>query len=202
MRPASLPGRRIGILGGSFDPPHIGHFICARRVAEQLHLDRILLIPANIQPHKPEGAVASASDRFQMTAAAARLDLLFKASGLEINRGGISYSVDTLEELSSLYGVDGAELTLILGADAAADLPRWRAPERLFDLASIAVMTRPQASFESLPPDWRKRLITVATPSIEISSTEVRRRIREGLPTSWMIPKPVERIIRERRLYR
>jgi len=193
--------RKIGILGGSFDPPHWGHFLSARAVAEKLQLERVLVIPANIQPHKLEGSVAPAELRLKMASAACRLDPLFRVSDIEIARGGVSYTVDTLRQLVVKYPLDKYSLFLILGADAAAELPRWREPEVILKLATLAVMDRAEAALSQLPEEWLLRIIRTPTPNIEISSTEIRRRVAAGLPVSWFVPPAVEKTIRRYSLY-
>jgi len=193
--------RRIGILGGSFDPPHLGHFLCARAVAEKLQLDRVLVIPANIQPHKLEGSIVSPELRLKMTSAACRLDPLFQVSDLEIQRGGVSYTVETLRELVVKYPLGSNSLYLILGADSAADLPRWKEPEEILQLASLAIMDRAGALLTELPVGWAKKIVRTVTPNVDISSTEIRRRISVGLPITWLVPGSVERIIRRESLY-
>jgi len=136
-----------------------------------------------------------------MTRAACRYDHLFRASAIEIARGGVSYTIDTLLYLAKKHPPSECELVLIIGGDAAADLPRWRDPERIFELAAVALMDRADSSSPDLSERWLKRIIKVNTPRIDVSSSDIRRRIAEGLSISWLTPAPVEGIIRRNHLY-
>lgn len=193
--------RRIGVFGGSFDPPHIAHLICARAAAEELGLERVLVVPAAVQPHKPEGAGAPGASRLRMVAAAVADDPLFEICAVEIERGGVSYTAETLAELAGRYPAPEFGLVLIVGADSLADIRRWKDPPQIFRLAEVAAMTRPGALVESLPSEWERRIIRVATPLLDVSSSDIRRRAAEGLSLSYLVPPAVEEIIRAERLY-
>lgn len=192
-----MPPRRprLGILGGSFNPIHHGHLIVATRVAEALGLERVLVIPAARAPLKDPRELAPARDRWEMVKRAIRGDPLFEACDLELRRGGISYTVETLRELQRRRPAD---YRLILGADAARLLPRWKEVGEVLRLARIAVAARPgDGTVQGLP---KKDIVEV--PLLEISGTEIRDRVRRGLSIRYLVPAPVERYIHRRGLYR
>lgn len=191
-----MPRRpRLGILGGSFNPIHHGHLIVATRMAEDLDLERVLLVPAAVAPLKDPGELAPARDRWEMLRRAIRGNPLFEACDLELRRGGVSYTVDTLREL---HRRRPADYRLILGADAARLLPRWKEAAEVLRLARPAVAARPgHGTVPGLP---KKDIVEV--PLLEISGTEIRDRVRRGLSIRYLVPDPVERYIRRRGLYR
>jgi len=190
-----IPVRSIGLLGGSFDPVHHGHLIAGRIAAEALGLDELRFVPAREQPFKQGRHGAPAADR------AAMLDLAvagapgFAVERVELDRPGPSYTVDTLKALRARD--PGAELTLLLGADAAAELDAWHRAEELPGLARIVVFGRPGAPMPATP------LITgtVEVPAIEISATEIRARVRAGRPIRYWVPDAVAEYIARHRLY-
>jgi nicotinate-nucleotide adenylyltransferase len=192
----NMPRRpRLGILGGSFNPIHHGHLIVATRMAEDLDLERVLLVPAAVAPLKDPGELAPARDRWEMLRRAIRGNPLFEACDLELRRGGVSYTVDTLREL---HRRRPADYRLILGADAARLLPRWKEAAEVLRLARPAVAARPgHGTVPGLP---KKDIVEV--PLLAISGTEIRDRVRRGLSIRYLVPDPVERYIRRRGLYR
>jgi nicotinate-nucleotide adenylyltransferase len=195
---------RIGILGGTFNPPHLGHLICAQEAYLQLGLDRVTLIPARVPPHKPVEDEPGAEHRLELCRLAIQGDERFDVSEVEVARQGPSYTVDTLEELHS--SAPEHELFLIVGGDIAAGLPGWHRPERVLSLATLAVAKRRGTSraavdgaLRSLPGGERARFFRM--PRIGISSTMLRDRVRAGLTIRYYVPDPVERYIDEHRLY-
>lgn len=198
-------GRRIAILGGTFDPPHFGHLALAEDVRFGLGAERVLLIPAAQQPFKTHDESAPAEHRLAMTRLAVAGEPGFDVSDLEIRRGGVSFTVDTLEQLRMEHG--DAELFFAVGADAALELGDWRRPERIFELATIAVVRRPGfavdlRALERELPGARGRLIEIGGPNFDISSTELRLRLREGRPARFWLPRSVYDYIQEQHLYR
>jgi nicotinate-nucleotide adenylyltransferase len=187
---------RLGVLGGSFNPIHHGHLITAAHAAEAVKLDRVLFIPVAVSPLRSASILASPRDRWTMLKAAIRGDARFEASDLELKRGGRSYTVDTLRELRKSTG---ARLYLILGADSAAQLHRWKSPEEIGRLATLVVLARPGGP--KLRPIPLRHLL-VDAPLLEISSTEIRARARAGRPLRYFVPEAVDRHIRKKRLYR
>ncbi|MDQ6729729.1 MAG: nicotinate-nucleotide adenylyltransferase [Actinomycetota bacterium] len=195
---------RVGILGGTFNPPHLGHLICAQEAHRELGLDRVLMIPARIPPHKPVEHEPGAEHRLTLCRLAIDGDERFEVAARELSRDGLSYTVDTLSELSA--NDPDAELFLIVGGDIAAGLPRWREPERVLELATVAVAKRRgtarssvDAALESLPGGERAQFFSM--PRIGVSSTLVRRRVRSGQPIRYLVPDAVAGYIAEHRLY-
>jgi nicotinate-nucleotide adenylyltransferase len=198
--PAPERPTRVGIFGGTFDPPHAGHVAAARAVSEQLGLDRLLLVVAN-DPWQKSGqrAVSSAADRYALTEALAREIPGAEASRLEIERGGPSYSVDTAEEILAEAGGTPVDLYLVVGADLVPDLGSWHRVEDLQRLVTLAIVSRPTGPVSDVPPAWRAQWVN--GPQVPISSSEVRDRLAEGRPVDGMVPEPVIRCIRRRALY-
>ena len=186
---------RLGLLGGSFNPIHHGHLITAVRAAEAARLDRVLFIPAAVSPLKTARSLAPARDRWSLLKAALRGNPLFAASDVELRRGGPSYSVETLRELRRK---SDARLFWILGTDAARLLPRWKEIDEVRRLAEFVIVTRPG---DSIPRELSKESI-VRAPLLEISSSEIRDRVRKGLSVRYLVPDSVERLIRRKGLYR
>ncbi|HKO29133.1 MAG TPA: nicotinate-nucleotide adenylyltransferase [Solirubrobacteraceae bacterium] len=196
---------RIGILGGTFNPPHLGHLICAQEAYLQLGLDRVTLIPARIPPHKPVEDEPGAEHRLELCRLAIRGDEeRFAVSDLEIGREGPSFTVDTLEALHS--SAPDHELFLIVGGDIAAGLPNWHEPERVLSLATLAVAERPGTSRAAVDEALSalrggERTCFFGMPRIAISSTMLRERARIGQPIRYYVPDAVEGYIKRRRLY-
>jgi nicotinate-nucleotide adenylyltransferase len=195
---------RIGILGGTFNPPHLGHLICAQEAYLQLGLDRVTLIPARIPPHKPVEDEPGAEHRLELCRLSIRGDERFQVSDLEIGRDGPSYTVDTLEALHS--SSQDHELFLIVGGDIAAGLPNWHEPERVLSLATLAVAQRRGTSRTAVDSALRtlrgaERTCFFRMPRIAISSTMLRERARSGQPIRYYVPDAVEGYIKRRRLY-
>ena len=196
---------RIGILGGTFNPPHLGHLICAQEAYLQLGLDRVTLIPARIPPHKAVEDEPGAEHRLELCRLAVRGDEeRFDVSGAEIDREGPSYTVDTLEELHAR--APDHQLFLIVGGDIAAGLPGWREPERVLSLATLAVAKRRGTSQEtvgeavgSLRGGERAQFFHM--PRIGISSTMLRDRVRAGQPIRYYVPDALVSYIERHRLY-
>lgn len=195
---------RLGIIGGTFNPPHLGHLVCAQEAYLELDLDRLMLIPARLPPHKPVDDEPGAGHRHELCKRAVAGDERFGVSGIEIARPGPSYTVDTLEELHSQ--APESELFLILGGDVAAGLPRWREPERVLSLATVAVAKRRGTTrssvddaLQSLRGGDRARFFQM--PRIGISSTLVRRRARGRVSIKYLVPDAVASYIEEHSLY-
>ena len=195
---------RLGILGGTFNPPHLGHLICAQEAYIQLGLDQVMLIPARIPPHKPVEDEPGAEHRLALCRLAVEGDARFTVSEVEIDRTGPSYTVDTLEELHSQ--APDNELFLILGGDVAAGLPYWREPERVLSFATIAVAKRRGTSKSAVDQALSSirggdRVQFFRMPRIGISSTQVRRRAKAGVSIKYIVPDAVASYIAEHGLY-
>ena len=187
---------RIGVLGGSFNPPHNGHLIIASDAFESLGLDLLYIVPAAANPlksHDPEGATPD--QRLEMVRLTFGGDARFEVSAVEIERGGLSFTVDTLETLARQH--PGAELVLLLGIDSLKTMDRWRQPDRIRELATLAALARGEAE-GGLPDGVRM----VTTRRVDVSSTEIRGRLAEGRPVKGFVAESVERYISAAELYR
>ena len=198
---------RIGILGGTFNPIHLGHLILAQDALEQLELDQVCLIPCALPPHKDGRALAPAPHRTAMIEAAIEGDPSFSISTVEIERGGLSWTVDTLQTLHDAY--PDALRVFIIGADTVHELHTWRRIEDIFRLCRFAVVGRPGANITGTPAELRLskaqtaqlRASVIAGHDIDISSREIRMRIAEGLSIRYLVPDAVAMYIAEHRLY-
>ncbi len=197
---------RLGILGGAFNPPHLGHLVCAQEAAVRLELDRVLLVPVGEAPHREVDEDPGGEARLELSRAATGDDDRLGCSRVELDRAGPSYTVDTLRALRD-EGDDDEELVLILGADQAAELPSWREPEGVLGLAEVAVVERAglgaepvRARVEGLA--GAERVGFFSMPRIDVSSTLVRQRVADGLPVRYLVPDAVRSLIAERGLYR
>ena len=192
--------RRVGIFGGTFDPVHVGHLIVAEQARDRLQLDRVLFVPARVPPHKP-GAAADAGHRFRMTCLATEDHPGFETSDVELRREGPSYTVDTLRALQASSPQDTRHY-LLLGADSARDLEQWKDVDTLLADSTVVVMGRPGVEQEDLPPRVGDHATFLPTPLLGISSSEIRRLVREGGTVRYLVPAPVEKYIRSEGLYR
>jgi len=192
---------RIGVFGGTFDPPHLGHLLLAEAARDRLALDRVLFVPASVPPHKRARAVTPAATRLVLLRAALA-GTGFSISTLELHRPGPSYTVDTLERLGRRH--PRARLWLLVGADSLKDLPTWRDPERILALATLAVAARPETSDEPPPSLARfaRKFVHLGNPPVAIASTDLRRRVARGQSIRFLVPAAVERRVRALGLYR
>ena len=197
---------RIGVLGGTFDPVHLGHLAIAEEARARLNLDEVIFMLAGQPWMKKDVPISPAEHRLKMLKLALSGKPYFKISTAEIKRTGLSYSVDTVAELRKKLGAD-AEIFFIVGWDSLAGLPRWREPARLISMCRFAAVPRPGYSrpdvkaMESAIPGLSQRVLMLDKPEIAISATEIRERVRRGLPISHLVPEPVESYIKEHRLY-
>ncbi len=197
---------RLGVYGGTFNPPHLGHLVCAQEALVQLGLDRVLFIPASRPPHKPVPDDPGAEHRLALCRAAVAGDeARFEVSALEIERRGTSFTVDTLEELKTR--APDSELFLILGGDMAADLPTWHEAERILTLAIPVLAGRKGTSRRAMTEALGQlrggeRAEFVDMPTVEISSTMIRERTAVGQPIRYLVPDGVAAYIERHGLYR
>jgi nicotinate-nucleotide adenylyltransferase len=198
--PELPPPTRIGIFGGTFDPPHAGHVAAARAVSEQLGLDRLLLVVANDPWQKSgERVVSPVADRLALVEALVPEVPGAEVSRLEIDRGGPSYSVDTAEQILAEAGGQPVALYLVVGADLVPELGSWHRASDLQRLVTLAVVSRPTGPAPDVPPGWRAE--RVDGPLVPVSSSEIRELLAEGRPVEGMVPEAVIRCIRRRALY-
>lgn len=196
---------RVGVLGGTFDPIHIGHLVAAEEVRAQLGLDRVVFVPAGLPPHKLTNHVSPVEHRLTMVKLAVAGNPYFTVSRVDIDRFGPCYTVDTIELLRAELGPD-VELYFILGSDSLADVATWHKPERLIRLCRLAVVERPgyrvdMEELEHMLPGITSRVHFINSPQLAISSTDIQRRVRQGLPIKYQVPEAVEDYIYEHGLY-
>ncbi len=196
---------RVGVLGGTFDPIHFGHLVAAEEVRAQLALDRVVFVPAGLPPHKLTEAITAVEHRLAMVKLAIASNPYFTVSGVDIDRFGPCYTVDTMQLLRDDWG-SGVELYFIMGSDSLADIPTWHQPQRLIRLCRLAAVERPgyrvdMEQLERLLPGITARTHFVNSPQLDISSTDLQRRVREGLPIKYQVPEVVEDYIYQHGLY-
>ncbi|MER5731183.1 nicotinate-nucleotide adenylyltransferase [Streptomyces sp. NPDC002138] len=191
--------RRLGVMGGTFDPIHHGHLVAASEVAALFHLDEVIFVPTGEPWQKSQWAVSAAEDRYLMTVIATASNPQFSVSRIDIDRGGPTYTIDTLRDLRSRN--DDADLFFITGADALAQILTWRDAEELFALAHFIGVTRPGhvLTDDGLP---KGGVSLVEVPALAISSTDCRARVVQGDPVWYLVPDGVVRYIDKRELYR
>jgi nicotinate-nucleotide adenylyltransferase len=195
----------VGILGGTFNPPHIGHLVCAQEARAQLALERVVLMPVHTPPHKAAVDDPGPEVRLALCQAAIAGDEDLEISTLEIERGGPSYTVDTLRALHGSH--EGDDLTFIVGGDMASSLPSWREPEAVLELARVAVAEREEHRRHEIAERVRalsaapERVVFFTMPRLDISSSDIRRRVAEGRPVRWLVPGEVADEIERRGLY-
>jgi nicotinate-nucleotide adenylyltransferase len=197
---------RLGLLGGTFDPPHYGHLLAAQEVAWRLDLEAVLFLPARQNPLKQGAPSSEAEDRCAMVVLAIAGNPLFKLSRLDIDRPPPSYTVDLLQSLQTPD--QRTELFFLVGADILPELPKWRAPDEVLRLARLIVVNRPGSPAPNLDelelalPGARERADIVRIPGVDISARELRARVQMDQPIRYLTPPAVEQYIHARRLYR
>jgi nicotinate-nucleotide adenylyltransferase len=195
---------RVGILGGAFNPPHIGHLVCAQEALVQLELDSVVFVPVGEAPHRELEHDPGAEARLELVELAVEDDARFTASRVEIDRDGPSYTAETLRELRDAQPDD--ELVLILGGDQAAALPEWHQPEQVLELALVAVVERSNWSRNAVGIrvgrlKGAERIRYLDMPVIQVSSSSIRRRVAAGMPIRYLVPDRVADRIVENNLY-
>jgi nicotinate-nucleotide adenylyltransferase len=199
---------RLGLLGGTFDPPHYGHLLAAQEAACRLELDRVLFLPARQNPLKQGAPSSEAHHRCEMVGLAIDDNPLFELSRLDLDRSPPSYTVDLLRTLESDATAADRELYFLVGADILPELPRWRSPRELLRLAQLVVVNRPGwpppdlAALEQSLPAARGRVVVLQIPGVDISARAIRARVRAGQSLRYLTPPAVERYIRATGLYR
>jgi nicotinate-nucleotide adenylyltransferase len=200
---------RVGVFGGTFDPVHLAHLIIAEQCREQGHLDQVWFVPAARPPHKDEHSLTPFHHRVEMLALALAGHPAFRVEDLEKERPGLSYTVDTLQEFHRLR--PETDLHLIIGADCLPDLPHWREPARIVELASLLIVARP--GWIVWPAEQTRAALgvsgasslrqqSVSVPLLDISSSDLRRRAAEGRSLRYLLPRAVDCYIAAHRLYR
>lgn len=195
--------RRLGIMGGTFDPIHFGHLVTAEAARHRFELDQVIFVPSGRPPHKQERRVSSADERLMMTLLATVANPNFVVSDWEVKREQLSYTYDTVRAFHQLYS-DEAELFFITGADAVLEIMQWRKIDELAGLCSFIAATRPGYQLEGfdLPPKLADKLYFMEVPALAISSSDIRRRVQCGEPIKYLLPETVEMYIIKHGLYR
>ena len=194
---------RLGVLGGSFDPPHLGHVVIASEAASCLGLERVLFVPAGAPPHKEAGDRSPAALRLTMTELAVQEDMRFLASALEIETG-LAYTHDTLREVIARH--EGREVVFIMGSDSLLQFDTWNDPEGILELCTLAVAPRPgddPGVVAAAAARWGKDKVTILdSPPLAISSSGLRARVAAGRPIRYLVTEPVGDFILQHKLYR
>jgi nicotinate-nucleotide adenylyltransferase len=192
--------KMLGVLGGTFDPIHVGHLVLTEQVREKFQLERVIFIPCASPPHKTEQELSSTRDRFEMTKLALEGSSYFFVSDIELKREGLSYTVETLRELKELY--KDSEIYFLTGSDVLNEITTWKDPEEIYKLAKIVIGVRP--GFDKFDPEnhFAKKSIIINITGIDISSTQIREKVRKGESIKYLVPSKVEEYIRKRNLYK
>lgn len=196
--------RRVGVMGGTFDPIHVGHLVTAEHARRAFDLEEVLFVPAGRPWQKTHAELAPAEDRFLMTVMATVANPFFSVSRIELDRDGPSYTIDTLEALRVAF--PGSELFFITGADAVLEILTWKDPDAVLAGARFIAATRPGYDLNrlktELPETLAVRVSAMEIPALAISSTDIRRRVRDGLPITYLVPPGVAEYIQKAGLYR
>jgi nicotinate-nucleotide adenylyltransferase len=190
--------RPVGIFGGTFDPIHTGHLLTASVVKEIRNLGKIIFIPAFVSPHKTDQNHSESKDRLEMVRLAIKDIPGFEVSDIEIVKQKVSYTIDTLRELKMIY----PDIELIIGYDNLRVFDKWKDPDEIFKLVKVVVLNRQSANNNTEKNVFLKKAVFVNTPVIEISSTEIRRRVRNNSPVDFFVPQPVKEYIIKHKLYK
>lgn len=191
--------KKNGILGGTFDPIHLGHLVLAEQVKEKLQLERVIFIPCASPPHKTKRKHSPAQNRFQMTKLALDGNPGFTISDMELKRGGISYTIDTLRELKKTY--PNSEMYFLTGSDVLKEIRTWKDLEQIYKLAKMVIAIRP--GFDDFDPHdhFAQKSIIVPITGVDVSSTQIRERVKKGLSIKYLVPPKVEEYIKNKNLY-
>ena len=193
---------KIGIMGGTFDPIHLGHLIIAELVREELHLNKVFFLPAKIHPLKENAAISAVEHRVQMVASAIEDNPAFELCDIEFRREGISFTVDTLRSLRKEYPPESTELYYLMGLDNVNQFHLWKEPEEIIRLCRVVVLGRPGVKPHPDARPFLPAFLFLDLPLIEISATDIRQRVRNGRTIRYLVPEAVEAYIARHRLYR
>ncbi len=201
-----ISATRVGVIGGTFDPIHIAHLVIAEEARVRLDLERVVFVPAGTPPHKVDYDLSSAEHRLAMVELAIATNPYFVLSRVDIERSGPCYTVETIKLLKDKWG-PGVEIYFIMGQDSLVDILTWHEPQRLIQLCHLVVLGRPGykanlEELEALLPGVTSRTHILNSPELAISSSDIRQRVREGLPIKYQVPEAVEEYIYAHGLYR
>jgi nicotinate-nucleotide adenylyltransferase len=191
---------KIAVMGGTFNPPHIAHLICAEEVCDQFKFDKVLFIPSARPPHKNNHEIADAQHRYMMTVLATKNNPHFEVSRIELDRPGRSYTIKTVKELKLIYGNE-AEIYWIVGTDAIIDMPSWYNIDELLRICNFVAINRPGYDPNNADKKIIQNVHFVKVSNIDVSSSEIRRRIRDGMSIKYLVPMEVEEYIYKNGLY-
>jgi len=191
---------KIGVLGGTFDPIHVGHLVLAEQVREKFQLEQVIFIPSASPPHKTEQKLSSAEDRLKMTKLAVEGNPYFSVSDIELKREGLSYTVETLRKLKDLY--KNSEIYFLTGSDVLNEITTWKDPEEIYKLAKIVIAVRPGFDKFDSEDHFAKKSIIVNITGVDISSTQIREKVKKGESIKYLVPLKVEEYIKKRNLYK
>jgi nicotinate-nucleotide adenylyltransferase len=187
-------------MGGTFNPPHLGHLICAEEVYDHFKFDKVIFIPSARPPHKDNNEVLDAQHRYMMTLLAIEANPHFEVSRIELNRPGQSYSIETVRELKLKYGQD-TELYWIIGADSILDMCIWKDVDELLDICNFVAINRPGYNLSKTDPRFLKKVQLFKVTDVDISASEIRQRVEQGKTIKYLVPPDVENYIYENGLY-
>ena len=190
---------KLAIMGGTFSPPHLGHLICAEEVNEHFRFDKIMFVPSARPPHK-DGDVLEAEHRYMMTALATQDNPRFEVSRIELDRPGRSYSIETVRQLKSIYG-QGSDIYWIVGADAILEMFIWKDVDELLNICKFIAINRPGYDLSRADHRFMKKVQLFKVTNVDISATEIRRRVSQGISIKYLVPPAVEDYIYENGLY-
>ena len=200
--------KRLGIMGGTFDPVHYGHLVTAETARAQFNFDKVIFIPSGCPPHKIGQKITEARHRYLMTALAVSTNVYFEVNSIEIERQGHSYTFDTVFQLKEKYGSEW-ELYFITGADAVLEILTWKNIRRLIEICTFVAATRPgfdlsvlDNKLEQISTMAKDKFLTFEVPALSISSTDIRQRVVDGKPTKYLLPESVEQYIDTNNLYK
>ncbi len=192
---------KLAIMGGTFNPPHIGHLICAEEVYDHFRFDKVVFVPNAQPPHKHGNEVADAQHRYMMTVLATKNNPHFEVSRIELDRPGRSYSIETVREFKRIYGYD-TEVYWIVGADAILEMPTWKDVGELLCICKFIAINRPGYDMSQADQRIMGKVQIFEVTNIDISSSQIRRRIRQGMSIKYLVPQEVEDYISKNGLYR
>ncbi|AFS78982.1 nicotinate-nucleotide adenylyltransferase NadD [Gottschalkia acidurici 9a] len=200
--------KRYGIMGGTFDPIHTGHLVVAEEVRQEFNLDKVIFMPTGDPPHKSSKEVALGQYRYEMTLLATVTNPFFEVSRLELDRKGTTYTIDTMITLKEKYK-DDVEFYFITGADSLLELHTWKDSDKILELCKIVAATRPgydlgdmEERLKELNEDNKESINTITTPGLQISSTDIRHRVKNGMTIKYLLPESVEVYIEKYKLYK
>jgi nicotinate-nucleotide adenylyltransferase len=192
---------RIGVLGGTFDPIHVGHLIAAEGVRVELQLDRVIFLPAAVPPHKDWAGISEAGHRLRMVRLAVEDNPAFEVSEMELKRGGTSYTIETIRQLKAENGPD-VDLFFLMGGDSLVEITAWKDYRSLLRECTVVAFPRPGQDLSRVDPEILEQIRGVRTPEIDVASRDVRERVRQGKSVKYLIPSAVEKYILTHGLYR